>query len=291
MPEGDTIHRAAAALRRALAGRSVTRFETVLPALARIDEDAPIAGRTVEAVEAAGKHLLVRLGARRAGAPGIEGGLVLRTHMRMNGSWHLYRPGERWRRPRAAMRIALETAEAVAVAFDVPVAELLTERQALRQRDLAALGPDLLAPGFDAAGAARRIRARGGDAIAEVLLDQRVMAGIGNVFKSEVLFEAGVHPERRASDLSDEEVARLVAVARRQLLANRAPDDPGALVTWRGGRRTTGRAAPGEALWVYARGGKPCRRCGARVESLRQGLDARPTWFCPGCQPYRLDAR
>lgn len=277
MPEGDTIHRAAAALRRALRGRIVTRFETVLPALARVDEDAAVAGRAVEEVEAAGKHLLVRLG----------GGLVLRTHMRMNGSWHLYRPGERWRRPRAAMRIVLETAEAVAVAFDVPVAEWLTERQLARHRELTALGPDLLAPSFDPAEAARRIRARGGEEIADVLLDQRVLAGIGNVFKSEVLFEAGVHPERRVGDLSDPEIARVVEVARRQLRANGG----GERLTPGGGRRTTGRAAPEEALWVYSRGGKPCRRCGERIAALRQGPHARGTWYCPRCQPAGTQGR
>ena len=281
MPEGDTIFRAAAALRRALAGRIVTRFETVLPALARVDEDAPIAGRVVEGVEAAGKHLLVR----------FAGGLVLRTHMRMNGSWHLYRPGEAWRRSRGAMRIVIETADAVAVAFDVPVAELLTGRQAARQRDLAALGPDLLGEGFDAAEAARRIRGRPGEEIAEVLLDQRVIAGIGNVFKSEVLFEAGVHPARRVAGLSDGDVARIVEVARRQLRANRGVEQLGVAVTWGGGRRTTGRAAPGEALWVYSRGGKPCRRCGERIAALRQGPHARGTWFCPRCQPAGTQGR
>jgi endonuclease-8 len=272
VPEGDTIFRAATAMRRALAGKVVTRFETVLPALARVDEGAPIAGRVVDGVEAAGKHLLVRL----------SGGLVLRTHMRMNGSWHLYPPGERWRRPRSAMRIVLATADAVAVAFDVPIAELLTERQAARQRDLAALGRDLLAPGFDAAEAARRIRARGGEPIAEALLDQRVIAGIGNVFKSEVLFEAGIHPARAAASLTDAEAGRVVEVALRQLRANRG-SELGTTMT--SGRRTTRRAAPAEALWVYARGGRPCRRCGARIETLRQGLHARGTCFCPRCQP------
>ena len=275
MPEGDTLFRAARALRLALAGRTVTHFETVLPALARVDEDAPIAGRAVEAVEAAGKHLLVT----------FTGGLVLRTHLRMSGSWHLYRPGERWRRPRHAMRIVIENAEAVAVAFDVPVAELLTPRQAARQPDLLALGPDLLGPRFDPGEAARRIRARAGDEIADVLLDQRVVAGIGNVFKSEVLFEAGIHPRRPVASLSDGEVARVIEVARRQLQANRGPEQLGTPTTWGGGRRTTGRAAPGEALWVYLRGGQPCRRCATPVVALRQGFHARGTWFCPRCQP------
>src|SRR6185503_16564729 len=138
--------RAARTLDRALAGRPVTRFETVLPALARVHEDAPVTGRTVESVAAAGKHLLLRL----------SGGLVLRTHMRMSGSWHLYRPGERWQRPRSAMRVVFETPEFVAVGFDVPVAEFLREQDLPRQRDLGALGPDLLGDTFDEAEALAR---------------------------------------------------------------------------------------------------------------------------------------
>src|SRR3954467_15201179 len=139
MPEGDTIFRAARTLHRALAGHAVVRFESVLPALTRIDEDAPIAGRTVEAVSAAGKHVLMR----------FSGGLVLRTHMRMNGSWHVYRPGERWRRPRRDMRILLATGSFEAVAFNVSVAEFLDQRDEARQEDLRAIGPDLLAGSFD----------------------------------------------------------------------------------------------------------------------------------------------
>lgn len=280
MPEGDTIFRAAAALRRALAGKVVTGFETVLPALARVDAGAPLAGRTVEDVRAAGKHLLVA----------FSGDLLLRTHMRMRGSWHLYRPGERWRRPRHAMRVVLAVADAVAVAFDVPVAELLTREAAARQRDLAAMGPDLLDPGFDAAEAARRLRARAGpeEEIADVLLDQRVLAGIGNVFKSEVLFAAGVHPVRSPASLADAEVDALLRHARRMLAANVAGagldagrGDPRAFT---GRRRTTGRLDPREALWVYDRAGLPCRRCGTRIETLRRGLHARVTYLCPRCQ-------
>src|SRR5687768_9942251 len=131
MPEGDSIFRAARTLHRALAGKVVTRFESVLPALTRIDEDAPLAGRTVEEVSAAGKHLLMR----------FSGDLVLRTHMRMNGSWHIYRPGERWQRPAADMRIVVGTDDFVAVAFTVPVAEFLSARALARQPDLRRLGP------------------------------------------------------------------------------------------------------------------------------------------------------
>jgi endonuclease VIII len=268
MPEGDTLFRAAATLHRALAGRVVVRFETVLPKLARVDEDTPIAGRTVDAVTAAGKHLLVS----------FSGGLVLRTHLRMHGSWHLYRPGARWQRPRSAMRIAIETAEAVAVAFDVPVAEWLDARALARQRDLARLGPDLLAPDLDAAEACRRLRSRPDRAIGEALLDQAALAGAGNVFKSEILFVAGIHPDRPVGELRDEEVERVVAEARRLLLANVGPAAPS-------GRRTTGRMNPGERLFVYGRGGEPCRRCGTELAFARQGVHARVTYFCPRCQP------
>jgi endonuclease VIII len=270
MPEGDTIFRAAATLHRALAGEVVTRFETVLPKLARVDEDRPVAGRTVESAEAAGKHLLLR----------FSGGLVLRTHMRMNGSWHLYRPGERWRRPRLAMRIVVETAPFVAVGFDVPVAEFLEGPAVARQRELRALGPDLLAPAFDGEEAARRIRARPGDAIAEAVLNQRALAGAGNVFKSEILFVAGVSPFRTVASLSDEELRDVLAHARRLLRANAGEESAP-------GRRTTGAWDRSARLWVYGRGGEACRRCGDAVRFARQGRDARGTYWCPTCQPER----
>jgi endonuclease VIII len=281
MPEGDTLHRMAATLHRALAGREVVRFETVLPRLARVDVDHPIVGRTVEEVTAAGKHLLIRLSAARAGASvsgsPLGGAIVLRTHLRMHGSWHLYRPGARWQRPRSAMRIVLETAEAVAVGFDVPVAEWLPADGLGRQKDLARMGPDLLAPALDAEEAVRRLRARPDAEIGEALLDQSAIAGAGNVFKSEILFVAGVHPARRVRDLSDEEVARIVADARRLLVANVGAGAPS-------GRRTTESWNPGERLFVYGRGGEPCRRCGEAIAFARQGVHARVTYFCPGCQ-------
>src|SRR5687768_9403828 len=132
MPEGDTIYRAARTLNAALAGQTVQRFETGLAQLAQIDRDEPITGRTVERVEAAGKHLLMTL----------SGGLVLRTHMRMNGSWHIYRPGEKWQMTTRAMRIRVETAEWVAVAFNVYAAEFVRAEKLARHRSLAALGPD-----------------------------------------------------------------------------------------------------------------------------------------------------
>src|SRR5882672_6366926 len=209
MPEGDTIFRAAEALHRALAGHTVTRFESVYPALTRVAEDHPIVGRCVESVSARGKHLLIA----------FSGDLVLRTHMRMNGSWHLYRPAARWQRPARDMRVLVATASVIAVGFNVPVAELLTARDLARHEELRALGPDLLAATFDRDEVVRRMRARGRDAVADVLLNQRVVAGIGNMFKSEILFLAGIHPFTPVSVL-DAALGRIVDIAREQLAAN-----------------------------------------------------------------------
>lgn len=272
MPEGDTIFRAARTLDLALAGRLLTGFDTVLPALRRVHDDHSIVGRTVVGVRAVGKHLLIEL----------TGDLLLRTHMRMSGSWHVYRPGERWRRPRSAMRVLLANDEYVAVAFDVPVAEFLTRGQLPRHRELAALGPDLLDAGFDEAAARANLLARGDRAVAEALLDQRVMAGVGNVFKSEVLFVCGVNPWRPVVSLTAEESGRLVAEARALLRANVAPT--GAAPS---GRRTTRSMDPAARLWVYGRAGRRCRRCGTTIECRAQGRDARLTYWCPACQPDR----
>jgi endonuclease-8 len=274
MPEGDTIFRAARTLHRALAGKVVTRFQSVLPHLSRVDVDRPIAGRTVESVTAAGKHQLMR----------FSGELVLRTHMRMNGSWHLYRPGERWQRPRSSARIVVETADFVAVGFDVPEAELVTGRELGRNARLRGLGPDLLGA-FDAAEAERRIRARAGTPVGEVLLDQRALAGIGNVFKCEILFLAGVHPARDVGSLTGAELRTILELSRKLLAANVADGAGDAVVTWSGHRRTTRSSNPEESLWVYGRSGRPCRRCGAPVAFSRQGRDARVTYWCPACQP------
>jgi endonuclease-8 len=178
VPEGDTIYRAARTLNRALAGDVVARFESVFPALTRVDEDRPLRGRTVEGVTASGKHLLMQ----------FSNDLVLRTHMRMNGSWHIYRPGERWQRSRGDMRILVATARFEAVGFNIPVAEFLTARSMRRQDDLRNMGPDLLGATFDEAEAVRRLRQRGTSSIADALINQRVVAGAGNVYKSEVLF-------------------------------------------------------------------------------------------------------
>jgi endonuclease-8 len=272
MPEGDTIFRAARTLHRALAGRVVTGFDARLAQLARIEDDAPLTGRTVDSVAARGKHLLMA----------FSGDLILHTHMRMNGSWHLYRPGERWRRPQTSMRVVVATDAVLAVGFDITVAEFLTGHALGRHPVLGALGPDLLGADVDVAAIAERIRARGPETIGDVLLDQRVVAGIGNVIKAETLFLAGVSPFTPVDGLTDARIVRVVEVAKRLLTENVA-EGPFASAAAHG-RRTTRSLDPGAPLWVYDRSGKPCRRCGAPIRADRTGADARVTYWCPACQ-------
>jgi len=277
VPEGDTIFRAAQTLHRVFAGRVVTGFSSVLPYLNRVVDDRPLAGRTIESVEARGKHLLMT----------FSGNLILHTHMRMNGSWHIYPAGERWKLPAREMRILIETEAAVAVGFNIPVAEFLTASELAKHRQLRRLGPDLLGDRFDARRVFDAIRQRR-DPIADVLLDQRVMAGIGNVFKSEILFLAEVDPFAAPPELSDAQLECVIATAREQLRANVLP--PSRSLRPAFGRRTTRRLDPNEKLWVYGRSGKPCRRCGAPIQSRATGLDARLTYWCPRCQRSGTDA-
>jgi endonuclease-8 len=227
----------------------------------------------IERVESRGKHLLMWL----------SGGLVLRTHMRMKGSWHVYRPGERWQRPRHDMRIVIRTADFEAIAFNVPVAEFLAARDVEHQGDLRELGPDPLAAAFDEAEAVARIAERGEVEIADALLDQRAVAGIGNIFKSETLFMCRVNPFTLVRDLDSATVGRLVTVAAKLLRLN-VKDASGSGIV------TTGRADPSARLWVYGRGGKPCRRCGTPISRQKQGPNARSTYWCERCQPssFRL---
>jgi endonuclease-8 len=269
VPEGDTIFRTAATLTRALRGHAVIRFVSVYPALTRVDHDTPLAGRTIERIESRGKHLLMW----------FSGDLILRTHMRMNGSWHIYRPGERWQSPRADMRIVVATAAFEAVAFRVPVAEFHTAASLARDATVQALGPDLLSNDFAIEDALPRLRAAPHARIADALLDQRVVAGIGNVFKSEVLFESRVSPTAAPSSLDDETLVRILSVARRQLRLN--VDHDAASPT---GRRTTGRLNPDESLFVYGRAGEPCFRCGTPIVLTKDGPDARLTYYCATCQ-------
>lgn len=277
MPEGDTIFRAARTLHRALAGHTITHFESVFPRLSRIDTDQGVIGRTVERIEANGKWLLMHL----------SGGLILLTHMLMNGSWHIYRPGEKWRLPHRAMRVVLATEKFVAVAFNIQIAEFHNNDSLRRRRGFAALGPSLLDQNFDKAEGLRRLQANPQLEVADALLKQSILAGIGNVFKSEICFASRVNPFRTVASLSADEAANLIYTARRFLSANVTDTAGDQIVTYTGFRRTTARANPEERLWVYGRGGSPCRRCGAIIESRKQGPNARITFWCPQCQPQQ----
>ncbi len=281
MPEGDTIFRSARALGRALAGKIVTSFETALAPLASVDDDTPVAGRTIETVEARGKWLLIY----------FSGDLILVTHMLMSGSWHIYRVGERWRVPRSAMRCVVRVQDFEAIACNVPVAKFFTARTLERNSMIPKLGPDLLRADYDEAEARARVLARADEEIANVLLNQRVIAGLGNVYKTEVCFLCGVHPFRKVASLTPAELDCLLFQSRKLIRENvhegaragSGADDK--ILTYTGARRTTGSADQASRLWVYGRQGQPCRRCGTAVLMRKQGPDARSTYWCPQCQP------
>lgn len=260
MPEGDTIHRSAATLQRALAGRALTRLEA-----ARLARPMPPSGTTVDRVVARGKHLLVE----------FDDDHVLHTHMRMTGSWHVYRTGQRWRRGRHRMRVVLADDAVQAVCFDAPVVELLDRDAVARHPVLRRLGPDLCLPDADLDEALDRMgRIPEPDRIlVEVLLDQRVAAGIGNVFASEVAFVGGIHPLTRLQDVDVAARRELLDHATRLLRSNLTRAN-----------RTTVPGSPDGTVWVYGREGRPCRRCGTPIAGTRVGDGARPTYWCPRCQ-------
>ncbi len=269
MPEGDTIFRVARTLHGVLSGKVVTRFFSPIPAVAQAVRRLGVVGERITRVEPRGKHVLVH----------FESGAILHTHLRMTGSWHTYRKGSRWRQPPHLARAVVETADAVAVCFMAPTCELLTAQQAARHPRLTSLGPDLLSADFDAAAARRALRARAELPIGVALMDQQALAGVGNVYKSEILFLCGTDPFTTVARLDDVVLDRLVATALRQLRRNL---DGGA-------RRTTSSLAE-HSLWVYERRGQPCRRCGTTIEMRRQGPLLRSTYFCPGCQRFRATA-
>jgi endonuclease-8 len=280
MPEGDTIFRAARTLSLALAGQNITSFESVLPHLSRVDVDEGVVGRTVEKVEARGKWLLIY----------FSGDLILLSHMLMSGSWHIYRPGEAWKRGRYHMRVVLGTAKILAVAFNVPIAEFHTAESLERRQGFKVLGPSTLAREFDVDAVVARLRARPDLEIGVSLLTQSLLSGIGNVFKSEVCFACGINPFRRVAALSDEDLKCVVAQSRKFMLANVNEASGDKITTYVPLRRTTGRVNPAERLWVYKRVGEPCRRCGDAIVSRKQGLDARTSFWCPQCQPMEAKA-
>jgi endonuclease-8 len=255
MPEGDTLARTAAGLRPWLVGRPVLAARTGGPgAQPRVER---VVGAKVTAVDSIGKNLVIRL----------DNGLELRTHLRMHGSWHRYRPGERWRRPPSRARLILEVDGSVAVCFDAPVVDLFEQRAEVVHPSLSQLGPDLLAREPDVDEAVRRLRApqRSGTAIGEALLDQRALAGIGNEVRNEVLWQASVSPWEPVADLDDATIRRLVELARDILREGAAT-----------GRRPR---------HVYSRAGRPCPRCGAVIQAAQQGTGLpRRVYWCPRCQ-------
>ena len=293
MPEGDTIFRTARTLNRALSGKVVTAFRSNYALLTRFNDDTPLVGRTIESVEARGKWLLMHFSTPRSpdtsSGSRSGGGDFLVTHMLMNGSWHIYRPGERWQLPPSEMRIVIETSDFVAVGFNVPVAEMHTAHSLARDNRIPPPASDVLGTAFDRPSAVERLLACAEMELGEALLRQKVLAGVGNVFKSEICFLTRLNPFRRVATLTREQLADVVSAAQTQLAANVLEDSGDRIVTWRGRRRrTTHRSDPGESLWVYGRGGEPCRRCGEPIERRLQGANARATYWCPRCQPIQL---
>ncbi|MFJ2773038.1 Fpg/Nei family DNA glycosylase [Streptomyces sp. NPDC087300] len=261
MPEGDTVHQAARRLHTALAGRGITRCDLRVPKLATVD----LTGRAVLDVTPRGKHLLTR----------VEGGLTLHSHLRMDGSWRVYAPGERWRGgPGHQIRAIIGNTEHIAVGYRLPVLELL--RTADEDKAVGHLGPDLLGPDWDPDRALTNLLAAPERPLGEALLDQRNLAGIGNIYKSELCFVLGVTPWLPVGELTEDTAARLPALAKKLLEANR--DRPS--------RTTTGRPRPDQRLYVYSRAPRPCLRCGTPVRTAEQGdgSRSRPTYWCPTCQ-------
>ncbi|MFI7482654.1 DNA-formamidopyrimidine glycosylase family protein [Kocuria sp. M1R5S2] len=277
MPEGDTVHRQAALLRRALAGKVLERSDLRFPSVATAD----LSGRTVTEVVPRGKHLLIRVD----GGPEGLVPLTLHSHLLMEGLWHVYPRGVRWRRPAHQARAVLETAAAQAVGFDLGMLDLLPTAE---EDDVVGhLGPDLLGPDWDRGEALARLASHPSRAVAAAIMDQRNLAGIGNVYRSEVLFLRRLHPFTPVADVPDP--GALVDLAQRLLHVNRD----------RAQRSTVGGPARrGAQLWVYGRGRQPCRRCGTPVTESRID-DAelvpgephagpsrdRAVWFCARCQP------
>jgi endonuclease-8 len=258
MPEGDTIFRAAATLHARLAGKQVIRWTSPLPALI----NPHVVGLTIVRVEAVGKNLFIV----------FEDGRALHTHMRMHGSWHIYPQSTEPRNFPGTARVTIEVEGCVAVCFAAPVVRMLSGPQVVREVE--ALGPDLLAPDFEVGGAAKRILAAGERPIGDTIMDQRVVAGIGNVYKSEVLFIMKLDPFAASESLGLEKARALMTEARRLMKRNLAPGS---------GMRTT-RLGAGGRHWVYKRSGEPCLTCGERIRMRRQGVGQRSTYYCPSCQ-------
>jgi endonuclease-8 len=267
MPEGDTIHNAAKRVGDALVGKPIVSIETPQRRHERDRWPERLHGRGVRSVDALGKHLFLR----------FEGDLTLHSHLRMTGWWGVYPRGRRWgRSPRRAW-LVIRTPDTEVVQFDGPVLELMTDSRTRFDQRLAVLGPDILAPEFDEDKFLTRLReddpTRG---IGDALLDQRNVAGIGNLWKSEGCFIAAVNPWRHLDQVSDDEALRIVRAIRP--LMQKAAEQGGP-------QRTYEQAGHWETpTWAFERTGRECRRCGAKIKARGQGEDNRLTYWCTECQ-------
>ena len=276
MPEGDTIFRTARALSRALTGKPITRFESSYAQLTAANDQASFTGQTVTHIEARGKWLLIH----------FSSGSILATHMLMSGSWHIYKPSDPWQDSRSNARIVVETADYLAVGFRIPIARIYTEQTLARERKIPRSEQDVLSPTFDAKAAVSRLLTHPNDELGNALLRQDVLAGVGNVFKSEICFLLGLNPFRKVASITQPQAKEIVATAQRLLAANVLEDSSDLIVTYSGKhRRTTNNADPGASLWVYGRKNEPCRRCGTSIERALQAPNTRSTYWCPTCQP------
>jgi endonuclease VIII len=264
MPEGDTIFRAASTLRKWIGEQEVTEATTKVPGL----QLQRIVGTTVTEVTPKAKHLLIR----------FSNGLVLHTHMRMTGSWHVYRKGERWQKPQYQAKIVITCGERIAVCFNAPVVELLLPSDERRHKSLNGLGPDVLGldDEFDFAEVRRRAAEKSPDLeLGVLLLDQTVVSGIGNIYRCESLFVDRWNPWTPQSALTPDRLDHLINTAMKMMKLNVGPS---ATV-----RRDLG-GGPGNP-WVYGRRDRPCRVCGTPISKGRIGEQARDVFWCPKCQP------
>ena len=259
MPEGDTLYKIASRLDAIAKDEQIEQLESPLPAL----DGRGIVGLRVSAVEARGKHLLIHFSDSR----------VLHSHLRREGSWHIIRHGSTWPKPTRRLTVGLRLATHTVAGFNLPTVTLLSRSQLLLHPHLASLGPDLLAPSPDIQEAIARLRRHPTRAIAEAIMDQRNCAGIGNVFKSEILFMQRLHPQTAVEALDD---ARLEALLRESIKWMRRN-------LFAGRRRTRWGNHPSH--WVYGRAGQRCGICDTRIARIRQGRLNRSTYFCPQCQP------
>ena len=262
MPEGDSLFRFAARLRVPLEGKVLLNARSHGPGpTVRVEK---IVGQICTGVRAHGKNVLIS----------FENGLALRGHLRMYGTWHVYKPGQAWERPEREARLVLEVEDAVVVNFSAPVIELIEERSLGYYAPISNLGPDLLDDAFDVEEAIRRLRhpTRALLTIGDAIMDQRAVAGAGNIWKHESLYHAGMNPWRRVSELTDDGLRLLLGKAQALLRASVGKENALEMT-----RRPT--------MYTYMRGGQPCRRCYTTLRSAPQGVDIRHTAWCPKCQP------